>query len=135
MRCGGKSCERECKKGVLKCSNCNEPHSSAYKGCRAIKENEHNHKLKTYAEITKCKDIKIEKEINAIKSNIQNKQDITPTDLISIITEAIVRTKDMTNAFDILKKKTSIVTNHFHTIKDVNTIASKLEQEKHTKPS
>ena len=130
VRCGGKSCEKECKRGVLKCSNCNEPHSSAYKGCRAyhqaIKENEHNHKLKTYAEITKSKDIKIEKEINAIKSNIQNKQDITPTDLIIITTEAIVRTKDMTNAFDILKKITSIITNHFHTNVDVNTIASKL---------
>ena len=31
---------------------------------------------RTYAEITKSKDIKIENEINEIKTNIQNKQDI-----------------------------------------------------------
>ena len=94
VRCSGTSCGQECTKEILKCSNCGEQHSSAYKGCRvyhqALKENEQKHQIKTYAEIAKSTDQTIEKELSDIKTKIKSQYIITPTDLIIVITEAIV---------------------------------------------
>ena len=73
--CSGNSCDKEYIKEILKCSNCSEEYSSAYKGCRAyhqaIKENEQKYQIKTYAEIAKSTDKKIDKELNDIKTKMK----------------------------------------------------------------